>query len=95
MAKEEQPLAQKYRDLVGVIIVAIDADQQVNLINKRGCEILGCKENEIVGKNWFEKFVPERIRDTVKAAFTKLMAGEIKAVKYFENPVWQRVARSG
>lgn len=92
MAKEEQPLAQKYRDLVGVIIVAIDADQKVNLINKRGCEILGCKENEIVGKNWFEKFVPERIRDTVKAAFTKLMAGEIKAVKYFENPV---LAKSG
>ena len=87
MAKKEQPLAQKYLDLVGVIIVAIDADQKVKLINKRGCEILGCKENEIVGKNWFENFIPERIRDTVKEAFTKLMAGEIQAVEYFENPV--------
>ncbi len=87
MAKKEKPLAQKYLDLVGVVIVAINADQKVTLINKKGCEILGCKENEIVGKNWFEKFVPERIRDTVREAFAKLMAGEIEAVEYFENPV--------
>ncbi len=80
VVKKEQPLSLKYLDLVGVIIVAIDADQKVKLINKRGCEILGCKENEIVGKNWFEQFVPERIRDTVREAFAKLMAGEIKAV---------------
>jgi len=92
VVRKEQSLSQKYLDLVGVIIVAIDADQKVKLINKRGCEILGCKENEIVGKNWFEKFVPEKIRDTVKEAFTKLMAGEIKAVEYFENPV---LAKSG
>ena len=75
MAKKEQPLSQKYLDLVGVIIVAIDADQKVNLINKRGCEVLGYKESEIVGKNWFENFIPERIRDTVTEAFAKLMAG--------------------
>ena len=92
MARKKQPVAQEYLDLVGVIIVAIDADQRVKLINKRGCEILGCKENEIVGKNWFENFIPESVRDTVKEVFTKLMAGEIKAVEYFENPV---LAKSG
>ena len=92
MVKKEQPLSQKYLDLVGVIIVAIDADQRVKLINKRGCEILGCKEGEIVGKDWFENFIPESVRDTVKEAFAKLMAGEIKAVEYFENPV---LAKSG
>ncbi len=92
VVKKEQPLSQKYLDLVGVIIVAIDADQRVKLINKRGCEILGCKENEIVGKDWFENFIPESVRDTVKEAFAKAMAGEIKAVEYFENPV---LAKSG
>jgi len=92
VAKKEQPVSQKYLDLVGVIIVAIDADQKVNLINKRGCEVLGYKESEIVGKNWFENFIPERIRDTVTEAFAKLMTGEIQAVEYFENPV---LAKSG
>jgi len=92
VAKKEQSLSQKYLDLVGVIIVAIDANQKVQLINKWGCEILGHKENEIVGKNWFENFIPESVRDTVKEAFTKLMAGESKAVEYFDNPV---LAKSG
>jgi PAS domain S-box-containing protein len=92
VVRKEQSLSQKYLDLVGVIIVAIDADQKVKLINKKGCEILGCKESEIVGKNWFENFIPERMRDIVKEAFTKLMAGEIEAMEYFENPV---LAKSG
>ncbi len=92
MKKKEQLLSQKYLDLVGVIIVAIDADQKVNLINKKGCQILGYKESEIVGKNWFDHFIPEGIRDTVKEAFVKLMAGEIEAVEHFENPV---LAKSG
>jgi len=89
---QEQKLAQQYLDLVGAIVVAIGVDQRVDLINRRGCEILGCEENEILGKNWFENFIPEGIRDTVKEAFAKLMAGEIQAVEYFENPV---LAKSG
>ncbi len=92
VVKKEQPLSLKYLDLVGVIIVAIDADQKVKLINKKGCEVLGYKESEIVGKNWFEHFIPEGMRDTVEEAFTKLMAGEIEASEYFENPV---LAKSG
>jgi two-component system sensor kinase FixL len=92
MATKEQRISEKYLDLVGVIIVSIDADQKVNLINKRGCEILGYKESEIIGKNWFENFVPESVRDTVQEAFAKLMAGEIEAVEHFENPV---LAKSG
>jgi two-component system sensor kinase FixL len=92
VATKEQRISQKYLDLVGVIIVAIDADERVKLINKKGCEILGYKEGEIVGKNWFENFIPERNRDTVRDAFTKLMAGKIQVVEHFENPV---LAKSG
>lgn len=87
MAKKEQHPAQKYLDAAGVIIVAIDADQKVNLINKKGCEILGYKEGEIVGKNWFEHFIPERIREQVRDTFAKMTSWEIEAVEYFENPV--------
>ncbi len=32
-------------------------------------------------------FIPERIRDEVKATFAKLMVGEIEPVEYFENPI--------
>ncbi len=85
--QEEKDLAQKYLDVAGVIIVVIDADQNVNLVNKKGCEVLGYEEKESIGKNWFDLFVPERIRDEVKAAFVKLIGGEVKPVEYFQNPV--------
>ena len=85
--RQERDKAQKYLDVAGVILVAIDANQKVNLINKQGCEILGCPEEEIVGKNWFDNFVPERVRDETVAIFDRLMAGEIDGVEYFENPV--------
>ena len=85
--RQERDKAQKYLDVAGVMLVAIDANQKVNLINKQGCEILGCPEEEIVGKNWFDNFVPERVRDEAVAIFDRLMAGEIDGVEYFENPV--------
>ncbi|HEY9245891.1 MAG TPA: PAS domain S-box protein, partial [Candidatus Methanoperedens sp.] len=85
--KKERDKARKYLDIAGVIIVAIDADQKITLINKKCSEVLGYGEREIIGKNWFDTFIPERARDEVKAIFEKLMAGEIESVEYFENPV--------
>jgi PAS domain S-box-containing protein len=88
--REERDRAQHYLDVAKTILVVIDADQRVSLINKKGCEILGYPENEIIGKNWFDLFVPARRRDEVKATFRKLMTGEIQPVEHFENPVVSR-----
>jgi len=85
--REERDKAQRYLDVAGVMFIAIDADQQVTLVNKKGCEILGYKEQDIIGKNWFDNFLPEAVRDKVKPVFTKLMAGEVEPVECFENPV--------
>ena len=85
--EKERDKAQKYLDIAGVVIVAIDVDQKITLVNKKCSEILGCGEQEIIGKNWFDTFIPERVRDEVKAVFEKLMAGKIESVESFENPV--------
>ncbi len=85
--RQERDEIQKYLDVAGVILVAIDVNRKVILINKRGCEILGCKEEEIISKNWFDNFLPERVRAEEVAVFDKLMAGEIESVDYFENSV--------
>ncbi len=85
--RQERDRVQMYLDIVGVIIIAIDANQQISLINKKGCEILGYTEEEIIGKNWFDHFLPKKIKEEVKAVFAKLIAGEIESDEYFENPV--------
>ncbi len=83
----EKDKAQEYLDVAGVILLAINAEQKVTLINRKGCEILGYEEEEITGKNWFDQFVPEWDRERVRAAFVRLMPGGHKAAEYFENPV--------
>lgn len=88
--KAERDRAQKYLDIAGVIFVAIGFDQKVTLINKKGCEVLGYHEGEIVGKNWFDSFIPERIRDQIRAVFSTLMAVDVGPMECFENPVLRK-----
>lgn len=85
--KKERDRAQLYLDIAGVMLVAIDAEQRISLINKKGCEILGYCEEDIIGKNWFDNFVPERMRNEVEAVFNKMMRGETEPVEHYENPV--------
>ncbi|MBC7320079.1 GAF domain-containing protein [bacterium] len=82
-----------YFDLVQVMIVALDREGRVTSINRKGCEILGYREEEIIGKNWFDNFIPERIREEIKEVFRKLMNGEIEPVEYYENPILTKDGR--
>ena len=85
--RKERDIAQQYLDLAGVMFVAINTKGEVTLINKKGCEILGYSEEEIVGKNWFDNFLPKRLLDQVKPVSEKLLAGELETTEYFENPI--------
>ncbi len=85
--QQEKDKAQKYLDVAGVIFLVINRDKKVALINKKGCEVLGYKEDEIIGKNWFETFIPEKIRNEIISVFEKLMSGKVELVEYYENPV--------
>ncbi len=84
--KEECDMTQMYLDIAGVVIVAIDKNQKVTLINKKGCELLGCQEGDIIGRNWFD-FIPERVRPKVKSDFARIIAGDVKLFEYYENPI--------
>jgi len=87
--KRQQTLekAQNYLNIAAVMLVVIDADQRVTLINKKGCEILGYREDEIIGQNWFDNFLPEKIKTEIKGIFNILIAGKIEPTEYAENPI--------
>ena len=65
---------QTYLDLAGVIFVEIGHDQQVKRINKRGCEILGYPEHLIIGKNWFDCFIPNDRKEKTLSHFLELIS---------------------
>lgn len=85
--KRERDMAQNYLNIAADMIMAIGRDQKVALINKRGCAVLGYDEDEIVGKNWFDNFMPADERSKVKEVFSKLMIGELEPVEHFENKI--------
>jgi PAS domain S-box-containing protein len=84
--REEKRRAQSYLDVAGIIVI-LNIDQTIALINQSGCRLLGCEEREVIGKNGFDTFVPERIRNEAKAAFSKRITGALEGIDFYENPI--------
>lgn len=85
--KQEKELAQNYLNIAGVMIVILGEDGKVKLMNKKGCEIIGEKEEDIVGQNWFEKYIPHEHKDTMVEVFTKVFNTNIEIDKHFVNEI--------
>ncbi len=83
----ERDRAQSYLDVAAVMMVAVGNDQKVTLANRKTCEVLGVQEQDIIGKNWFDHFIPERLRELIKAGFNDLISGQNATLEYYENPV--------
>jgi PAS domain S-box-containing protein len=90
--RHERDKSQKYLDIVGVIMVAVDTEGRVTLMNRRGCEVLEISPGQIIGRDWFETCVPERNRKRARSAFSECMSGRIDLPEYFEGRI---VTRSG
>ncbi|MDE3154609.1 MAG: PAS domain S-box protein [Acidobacteriota bacterium] len=86
----EADRAQKYLDIVGVCVVAIDAGERVTLLNATGCELLGCSPAEAVGLNWFDTFIPPEDREGTRRVHRELMAGRGTIEEHYENDLMTR-----
>ncbi|MCK9566711.1 MAG: PAS domain S-box protein, partial [Methanothrix sp.] len=88
--RQEKELAQLYLDIVGTIIISLRSDHTVSLVNQAGCRLLGYSEGEIIGANWFGRFLPAWAKKDVEEIFDQLMAGIIEPVMYVEGVVLTR-----
>ncbi|WMW24498.1 DUF835 domain-containing protein [Methanolobus sediminis] len=82
----ERDQAQNYLDLAGVMLFVLDENGIVKVINRKGCEILGYREDEILGNDWFESYVPELFRENARIGFEKLRSTQTESTGYFEVP---------
>ena len=67
----ERDRAQTYLDVAEVMLLALDALGTVTMINRKGQEILGYTEQELIGADWFELCVPEDCRAERRARFAQ------------------------
>jgi len=82
-----QKRTQQYLDVADIMLLVLDKKQRVQTINPKGCEILGYSEDQIVGENWFNKFLDPINLDEVKDVFNRIISGEEEQSEYYENEI--------
>ncbi|MBU1985852.1 MAG: PAS domain S-box protein [Proteobacteria bacterium] len=86
--RQERDRRQRYLDTVQTIMVNLDPHGQITMINRRGCELLGYKEDELLGRLWFTTCLPQPLgMETLYPLFQQIMGGKLPATEYSENPV--------
>ena len=85
--QQEKDRIQKYLDIAGVILMVLDTGGVIRLVNKEGCRLLGLPENEILGQNWFTRFIPSKDQETFWKLFLQAMSGETTVSVYRENAI--------
>ena len=71
--RKERDRAQRYLDIAATIIVVLSPQGRVVLINRAGCELLGYPEDELIGSDWFARFMPEREQARLQSLFQDLL----------------------
>jgi PAS domain S-box-containing protein len=85
--RKERDRARRYLDTVEAIMLALDTRGRVQLINRKGCEVLDIAEKNVVGQDWFELAVPEADRDKARAEFEDYIQGNLLGGRYHEDVV--------
>ena len=68
-------------------MLVLDRDGNVSKINKKGNQVLGYRENELIGKNWFETCVPENSRDDRFRNYKERNSTNVLSDPYYEGMV--------
>jgi len=90
--KRARDRAQSYLDLAEVMLLAVDPEGRITLINRKGCEILGYPESELVGRDWFDLCLQDTQRDASRRLLARMLANDTQVPRYAEDSV---VARDG
>lgn len=68
-----------------MLVLILDKDGIVRLINDIGIRILGYPKKQIIGKDWFENFIPPDDREKVRTVFRHIISKNIQSNEYYEN----------
>jgi two-component system sensor kinase FixL len=85
--RRERDRANMYLEIAQVILVALSPDHRVQLINRKGCDTLGRRELDLLGRNWLEVAVAPAQHALVSGQFDALGAAEGSDERYFEHEV--------
>ncbi len=89
-AVSERDRTNTYLEAVQAILLALDRQGRITLINRKGCEILGCEEAGLLGLDWFDAAVPPAERAEARAAFAQVVARQSDGPHFSESHIQAR-----
>jgi len=72
----EKELNRQYLDVADIIIIAISEDGRITLANQKASSTLGLDQDDLIGLNWFDYFVPYSDREKARHDFGRFLHGE-------------------
>jgi len=86
--RQERDTIHTVLQTVEAIIVALDRDCRVTLINRKGRQLLGYQEAELIGQDWFSACLPEAIDQAqVRDIHNQILRSELAGSEQFEYPI--------
>ena len=70
----ERDRAERYLEVAGVMLVVLDLEHRIQLVNRRGLEILGYELDELLGQDYFTRLLPDEVAPERRAEFIRQCA---------------------
>ncbi|MEI6972443.1 MAG: PAS domain-containing protein, partial [bacterium] len=77
-------------DALGVVVLIVDGDGLVRFANRRACLVLGYGRDDILGRKFFDNYVPASIRAFAKSEAKRLLNGDASAEREYTGLVVDR-----
>lgn len=84
---EQKRQAELYLEISEAMIIGLDESGKINLANHRAGQILGKPVAELIGLNWFDTFLTEPNRDTLREVHRKNLASRNGEQQRFDNEI--------
>ncbi len=85
--RHERDNAQRYLDVVDVLILALDVNGRIAMINRKGAQMLGLPAEDLIGMDWFEHFLANDDSAAPRLAFAQLISGKGVLLEQYENRI--------
>ena len=83
--KKEKNLLFNYMDTASSIFLVINANHKIEFANRKAREVLKVLDSEIIGKDWFNSFIPKHNRKQLSTLFDQVIKGETVPPDTYEN----------
>ncbi|MFP4459363.1 MAG: PAS domain S-box protein [Candidatus Zixiibacteriota bacterium] len=87
LLEKERDRAKKILDITPSIILTLDEKGKITSLNQKGREILGVQNEIFIGMDWFDNFVLQKEKESIRDIFDEVVKGNIEPFKTVDGQI--------